>query len=82
MRGQIKEDEPLCKDCKAFVAAGKRGMLQFPDGRFYLVTGRCGSEQSQLNGKDLAGAFTASTNAVHHKLVNITTRITCFVRKT
>jgi hypothetical protein len=81
MSRYVREAEPLCKDCKAFVAAEKREMRQFPDGKFYLVTGRCGSNESQLKDKDVAGAFTASTNAVHHRVATLAARLTCFVEK-
>ncbi len=72
------EAEPPCNECKAFAAAGKRGMQQFADGKSYFVTGACKNAESPLYGRDLAGAHTASTNAVHHRVANMTARLTCF----
>lgn len=75
----IREAEPPCNECKAFTAAGKRGMQQFVDGKSYFVTGECVNPDSKLNKRSLAGAYTASVNAMHHK-VAVVDRLNCFQR--
>jgi len=77
MRSQRQEAERPCEQCRFYQRSGKRELTLFNDGKNYMTTGNCTNPDSPLNTRKLTGSFTASVNAMHHRLVNYI-RMTCF----
>lgn len=80
MRSQRKEADHPCNECRFFVAAARRGLEEFDDGKTYMVTGSCDNPQSPLYKRKLTGSFMATVNAVHSRLERAMT-IVCFTEK-
>lgn len=78
MRSQRQEAERPCEQCRFYQRSGKRELTLFNDGKNYMTTGSCTNPDSPLNTRKLTGSFTASVNAMHHRLTNFL-RMVCFV---